>query len=564
VSSSPFGLERLGVKVGAVIDSYEIVRLLGEGGMGAVYEARHVTRRHAVAIKVLAPQFANHEALRRRFVEEGQIQAQFRHPNIVGVYDVIAEGPLLALVMEYVPGQTLLDFIYASQRLVDIDQGLALVQRLLAGLGYAHQKGIVHRDIKPDNVILAQDGALLIPRLSDFGVAKDLESAGLTQTGTTMGTAYYMSPEQIQSSRDVDRRCDIYSMGVTVFELFAQRLPFEGDTQWALMKQHVETPPPSLRALRPEISPELDAVVRRALAKDPDERFATCEAMAEALRAATRVGGPKTAQEADAVLGRAVGRLSPPPERYAGTRERAADSVRRMRAGGGPGAPEAQGSPEAPSAPEVQSRPAAPSRPEEELDLDLDFDALAPPRPAPAAPRAPSGPRAVASPSPSRPPSPSPGEYRQPPAQRPTPGAPPRPRSRPHSVALPQSEVSRRLTSERRRSWRRWSERLFLLTLALALYQSWPFVDCMLEQHEAFAAARADERVWEPGRYQRIDAEQALLSSQAPNLGTLVRSGATACAGTSGFGSGHAPFFNVLFALSAGGLVLALWQRKRT
>ncbi len=284
--------EQLQLRPGMVLDStYEIVRLVGEGGMGSVWEARHLSLRHAVAVKALYPHLASEPSLRQRFIDEGQLQAQFRHPNLVKVYDVIADGPLLAIVMEFVPGQTLFDFIYASDRPVDQSQGVGLGLRILAGLEHAHEVGVVHRDIKPDNVILAQEGAQLIPRLSDFGVAKDMAASGMTQTGTMMGTSYYISPEQIKSSRDVDNRSDIYSLGVTLYELFTQALPFDGETQWELMKQHIEAEPPPLLDFRPDLAPDIQRVVLKAMAKSPADRFQSCAEMIEALRGSSRVAG---------------------------------------------------------------------------------------------------------------------------------------------------------------------------------------------------------------------------------------------------------------------------------
>ncbi len=278
------------LKPGTVLNStYEILRVLGEGGMGIVYEATHLTMRHSVAIKVLGLNLIDIDSVRHRFFEEGQIQAQLRHPNLVHVYDILEDANMLAIVMEYVPGRTLRDFIYASERPVNEEQGVGIIVGVLEGLSCAHDVGIIHRDIKPDNLILAQHETALVPKITDFGIAKDIGAQGVTQMGTILGTPFYMSPEQAIDGRDVDARSDIYALGVTMFELFTQELPFEYEDAHKVVQAHVIETPPSPTIFRHDLDPKLVEVILKCLEKEREDRYPDCQSMIRALKNLRRV-----------------------------------------------------------------------------------------------------------------------------------------------------------------------------------------------------------------------------------------------------------------------------------
>ncbi|MBN1944971.1 MAG: protein kinase [Bradymonadales bacterium] len=263
--------------------TYEVLHPLGEGGAGVVYEGRHIDLGHPVAIKVLFGHLARNPTIRARFIEEGRIQANLRHPNVVQVHDTIEEEGRVAIVMEYIDGESLHTFIHRQRQPVPLLFAIHLALRLLAGLGTAHAAGVVHRDIKPGNILLARVEEGLVPKLCDFGIAKVEAARGRTVTGTKMGTVYYMAPEQFEDARAVDLRADIYAFGVTFYELLTQRLPFESENEFAVIKAHLEVDPPSPRSFRSDLSPDLEQVVRKALAKQPGDRFQSCQQMAQAL-----------------------------------------------------------------------------------------------------------------------------------------------------------------------------------------------------------------------------------------------------------------------------------------
>lgn len=269
---------------GTILKStYEIIRLIGEGGAGAVYEGRHVTLGNPIAVKVLFGNLARVKQIRERFVEEGRIQANLKHDNIVRVTDTVDEAGLVAIVMEFIQGETLHSFIQRNISPVAPEKGVAMILRLLSGLGLAHKNGIVHRDVKPGNIMLASSENGVIPKVCDFGIAKVVSEKRWTATGTKMGTLHYMAPEQLQDARTVDQRADLYSLGITLYELLTRRLPFESDNTYALMKAHLEVNPPSMRGFRPSLSAELDQVVLKVLNKSPDDRYPSCEDFSEAL-----------------------------------------------------------------------------------------------------------------------------------------------------------------------------------------------------------------------------------------------------------------------------------------
>jgi len=270
---------------GTVIEKYEIVERLGEGGMATVFKARHTLLGSMHAIKVLDPTLVANDDLRGRFLAEGRVQAQLRHPAIVAVTDVIAVPGVAALVAEFVDGPPLDVWIEQNGGCTDPDRIRAVFLPLLDGLGHAHAAGVVHRDIKPANILLEHGKHA---RIVDFGIAKVASEAmrgrsRRTRTGAVMGTLAYMSPEQVKGSVDIDHRSDLFSLAATLYEFVSGELPFDGATDFDTMKQIVEGAPRPLRERVPGVDPAMHAAIERGLARDPSDRFQTCEEFARAL-----------------------------------------------------------------------------------------------------------------------------------------------------------------------------------------------------------------------------------------------------------------------------------------
>ena len=263
-------------------DRYEIGEVIGRGGMAEVHEGRDLRLGRRVAIKILRPDLAKDPAFQARFRREAQSAASLNHPNIVAVYDTGqdtlqpegAEGQpevvVPYIVMEYVDGMTLRQLLASGRRLLP-ERALEITAGILSALDYAHRHGIVHRDIKPANVMLTRTGDV---KVMDFGIARAINDAGSTMTSASavMGTAQYLSPEQARGEV-VDARSDLYSTGVLLFELLTGRPPFTGDSAVAIAYQHVSEMPASPSQIDPGVSPEIDVVVLRALAKRADDRY---------------------------------------------------------------------------------------------------------------------------------------------------------------------------------------------------------------------------------------------------------------------------------------------------
>jgi eukaryotic-like serine/threonine-protein kinase len=271
-----------------VADRYVLEELIGEGAMGLVYRASHVRLPRQFAIKVLFGDMASDARMRLRFAQEASAACRLNHPNVVTVVDFgKSERGLLYLVMDYVEGETLCQLIEREAPL-DERQVIELSLQLCDGLAHAHANGIVHRDFKPDNVVLEpREGARAVPRILDFGLAitsnDDLFDGRLTQHGWVVGTPTYLSPEQARDEA-VDQRSDLYSLGVVMYEMLAGVPPFDGNAMEVAHRNMVE-PPPLIRARNPLacVSAELERVVRRLLEKNPDDRFATAEEVIAAL-----------------------------------------------------------------------------------------------------------------------------------------------------------------------------------------------------------------------------------------------------------------------------------------
>lgn len=275
---------------------YQIQSLIGQGGMAAVYKAHDPNLHRSVAIKVIHPHLSDNPDFFRRFEEEATGVAQLRHPNIVQMYDFNHDDDLYYMVMEFVMGETLqtrLKRLNAANRQMSIKDAVTFTAEICEAAYYAHQRGMIHRDIKPANIMLDVNGRAI---LMDFGIARMVDASQHTATGTVLGTATYMPPEQIQGLQ-IDARADIYSIGVTLFETLSGKPPFEADSAMTLMMMHLNDPVPDLSQLHPGTPPELLAIANRALAKNRDERFQNANEMVNALR-----GVPEQSGETPAVV----------------------------------------------------------------------------------------------------------------------------------------------------------------------------------------------------------------------------------------------------------------------
>ncbi|MBI3790977.1 MAG: protein kinase [Gemmatimonadetes bacterium] len=259
--------------VAAIGDLYEIEAEIGRGGMAIVYRARDVKLRRKVAIKVLPPELAYRDDVRQRFVREAQTAAQLSHPNIVPIYAVDDRGGIVFFVMGLVEGPTLGQFLMREGHC-----GVPLVRTILRdvadALGYAHAHGVVHRDVKPDNILL--DGPAMRAVVTDFGIARAAEGdARLTVTGVAVGTPAYMSPEQAVGEKEVDGRADLYALGVVGWQMLAGELPFKATNTPAMMMKHLSEAPPPLALRAPATPPNLVVAIEKAMAKKPDDRWQT-------------------------------------------------------------------------------------------------------------------------------------------------------------------------------------------------------------------------------------------------------------------------------------------------
>ncbi|HUD36869.1 MAG TPA: serine/threonine-protein kinase [Streptosporangiaceae bacterium] len=273
---------------GAQIASYRIDRLIGRGGMATVYRATDVRLDRQVALKVLIPELARNETFRQRFILESRAGASLDHPHVIPVFEAGETDGVLFIAMRYVPGLDVRALIDREGQL-PADRTVSIVSQVASALDAAHEHGLVHRDVKPANMLMAQtqdSGGTDYVYLSDFGLSKQsLSSTSLTGTGQFLGTLDYMSPEQI-SGRTVDGRTDLYALGCATFEMLAGQPPFRREANLAVMWAQVSAEPPSVRQWRPELPAAVDAVLGQALAKSPDDRQASCTDFAQALRSA--------------------------------------------------------------------------------------------------------------------------------------------------------------------------------------------------------------------------------------------------------------------------------------
>jgi len=267
--------------VSAIGNQYELESEIGRGGMAVVYRARDLRLNRPVAIKVLPPELAYDPAIRLRFTREAQTSAQLSHAHIVPIFDVGEQEGIAYFVMALVTGGNL-DALLAREPRQPIIEVRRLLCEIADALSYAHLRGVIHRDIKPDNIMLDGDSGRAL--VTDFGIARAMEAgARLTITGNAVGTPTYMSPEQAMGDREIDGRSDIYSLGVLGYQLLTGRVPFTAGNSMALLLKHVGERPQPINELRPETPPALREVIERALLKPPEDRWPTAAALREAL-----------------------------------------------------------------------------------------------------------------------------------------------------------------------------------------------------------------------------------------------------------------------------------------
>ena len=283
-------------------ERYELNHLIARGGMAEVYRAHDRLLDRPVALKVLFPELSVDRSFVERFRREAQAAANLSHPNIVPVFDWGEDTGTYFIVMEYIDGRPLSSILKSAgplspERTADIGAHVA------AALGYAHKHGVVHRDVKPGNVLITDDGQV---KVTDFGIARAVNTEeSLTQTGAVMGTATYFSPEQAEGL-GVDKRSDIYSLGVVLFEMVVGRPPFLGDSPVAVASKHVRDHPPAPRELNPQIPPTFEAIILKAMAKDPANRYATAEDLRADLLRFTEGRSVQAMDEATTMIGVAV------------------------------------------------------------------------------------------------------------------------------------------------------------------------------------------------------------------------------------------------------------------
>jgi serine/threonine-protein kinase len=269
-------------------EKYLVEQLIQRGGMGAVYRGKHVMMDKTVAIKVLRPSLAGDDVVVARFSREAKAASRISHPHAVSVTDFgEAESGVVFLVMEYLDGRTLKDIV-RSEGPLSLDRTVEIVRQVSGALDAAHQQGVIHRDLKSDNIMLSQTNGGDWAKVLDFGIAKIQQPEGardndITAANLVIGTPQYMSPEQCSQSGPIDARSDVYSLGVIVFEMLAGRVPFTGDSPTVIMMKQVQDDPPSVLDARPDLPPAVDNLIQKTLSKQPLDRFQTAGALSDAL-----------------------------------------------------------------------------------------------------------------------------------------------------------------------------------------------------------------------------------------------------------------------------------------
>ena len=309
---------------GRVIDGkYAIVRVLGEGGMGVVYLARDIHTGTDIVLKSMRPELAHRADIRERTLAEGRALARIDHPNVVHLNAVVADKAGLWLVMQYIEGESLDATIHRANDEhcpIPFAKAIALFRQILQGVGAAHEEGVIHRDLKPANILVRRkDG---IAKVTDFGIAKPEEKAraGKGNTKGVIGSLWYMSPEQVQGKKELDKRVDIYGLGILLYELLTGHVPFDAESSYELMRMHVEDPLPLVAPRRSDVPRWIDELLQKACAKKRDDRYASCEEMLEvideyapAIVSSSKRGVPSGTMHASAVTMDATGSYAPLP-----------------------------------------------------------------------------------------------------------------------------------------------------------------------------------------------------------------------------------------------------------
>jgi len=294
---------------GDVIAGYRVESRIGRGGMGVVHLAEHQTLRRRAALKIIAPELAEDSDFRERFLREARIAATLTHPNVVTVYDAGEIDGLLFIAMQYVPGPDLAAILREERRLGPY-RVLDIARQIAAALDAAHGHGLIHRDVKPANVLIDGRHAYL----TDFGLTKDrgsVSGASLTRAGEVVGTTHYLAPEQVDG-REVDGRADVYALACMIFHTLSGEVPFPRDNDMAVLYAHLHDDPPKLSERRQGLPPGLDAVIEKAMDKQAERRFSTCEELILAARVVMDSFGPLSESSASSRRPSAVGRSVPP------------------------------------------------------------------------------------------------------------------------------------------------------------------------------------------------------------------------------------------------------------
>jgi serine/threonine-protein kinase len=313
IPTPPITMEQGILQPGSILaEKYEIQEVIGEGGMGVVYKATDSIVERDVAIKMLHANLLGDAGIRRRFLREARLMSGWSHPHVVQVYDLIEQNRMLAIVMEFIDGITLTEYLKQWGGKLPFDEINLLFSDLLSTMEEAHNQGIVHRDLKPDNILLHKTESRMFPKIVDFGLAKILEGTTYTVSGALLGTCQYMPPEQIQNDRSVDHRADIYSLGITLYQLCTGRCPFQDTNHFALMMAHVNNTPPPPSSIRNDLPPACEALLLQTLAKNPEERPDDCGIFRQQLQQA--LGGaplqkPRTAANLDPEIRRKDGHV---------------------------------------------------------------------------------------------------------------------------------------------------------------------------------------------------------------------------------------------------------------
>ena len=290
---------------GTLIDKkYAVMRVLGEGGMGVVYLARDIHTGLDVVVKAVRSELAHRDDVRARTLAEGRALAQIDHPNVVHLRAVAVEGPNLFLVMQYIDGESLDKLIARYNERgerMPVEEALGIFRQIAAGVGAAHEEGVVHRDLKPANVLLRRKDR--VAKVTDFGIALVPSDATRPHTRGILGSLWYMSPEQVTGRRDLDHRVDVYALGILLYQMLVGHVPFDAKSDYEIMKQHAESPMPLVATSRPDVPPAVDELIQRACAKDRAHRFQSCDELVATVNRLLGYSLPPTVRGASGATG---------------------------------------------------------------------------------------------------------------------------------------------------------------------------------------------------------------------------------------------------------------------